>query len=374
MYDYICKFCSNPFQNRKKDKVFCSMDCVTKSKTENRKAICGWCKGEFLKNSINEQRNYCSKACSNSATKRNRVMVACAWCSKSFEKVPTQVTHKEGNFCSVECFHLHSRGGQKQELTKNCKNCKKKFTVLFIDRKQEFCSRSCAKTGEFHPYYGKEGPTKGIKPWSYGLTKKTDIRIASLALKVSETHKRQFVDGIRTNRGMNNPNWGKTVADRTPEQLENYSKGAIQRVLDGFVGNWRNFKTGYFSSKKNAKELFYRSSYEYRIMNCLENMENVIAYQHEPFSIKYGTGKRYVPDFLVFYHDGSRELIETKCARKDWTESTELKMKAGEEYCASFEAMKYKLMYLVDIEQLEQRLGIEHNPEELKNDPNKNRS
>jgi hypothetical protein len=95
-----------------------------------------------------------------------------------------------------------------------------------------FCSKSCAKSGENHHFYGKEGPTKGQSTWIKGLNKETDSRVAAMAQKVSTTHKQQFVEGARTNKGIRNPNW------KTPEKRKTLLNVAIRQTDE--YAQWRS--------------------------------------------------------------------------------------------------------------------------------------
>jgi len=331
------------------------MICVTTDKTNRRKAVCLFCNNEFLKNSVNEQRNYCSKACSNSGTKRDRVSLKCDWCQREFEKHSGDLG-KHNNFCSIPCGEAFKRGNSEMFITKCCKRCQKEYETLYR-RQTEYCSVECSspyQPGEEHIGYGKEGPTKGMKPWTFGLTKETDERIADLGNKVSQTQKEQFISGIRSNSIDNNPNWGKTVADRTPEQLENYSKGAIKRLMTAKKGAF--IKGRHASTKAIKKEMYYRSSYEYKFMKLLDIDKNVSTYQYEPFYIKCNIGSRYLPDFLVYYADGTKKLIEIKCEYTKNLKTFPAKEQSAHEY-AKNNNMTYEVWMLEEINTYEKQLG-----------------
>lgn len=335
------------------------MGCVTTDKTNRRKATCLFCNCEFLKNSINEQRSYCSKACSNSGTKRNRISLKCNWCQKEFTKHPGDLG-KHNNFCSVECGEAFKRGNNEKFITKYCLRCGKEYTRLYRQHR-DYCSKKCSspyQPGKEHSRYGMPGSTTGMKPWTFGLTKETDARIAAIAKKVSETHKEQFASGVRSNRKEHNPNWGKTVSNRTPEQLENYSKGAIKRIqANPDIGSNKYTLRGKYISEKTGKTMGYRSSYELRLMKCFDADNEVLDYVYEGFSIKLGTGKRYLPDFVINYKDGSKKMIEAKGWIKD-PAVFELKCKTATSYCNSNNIL-YEVWKLPEIKAYEQRLGIE---------------
>ena len=97
-----------------------------------------------------------------------------------------------------------------------------------------------------------------------------------------------------------------------------------------------NYKGGYFYSKKNDKNLWYRSPEELIAYQILESLVNVVKYEVEVVRIPYfwnGGVHRYIVDLLVYYDDGSKQLIEIKmkwAIEKD--ERTKLKIEAGKEY------------------------------------------
>ena len=163
------------------------------------------------------------------------MLVVCVRCSKEFERVPSAV--KEKNYCSVTC--------RKEPLERVCEGCKQPYVASIAHRKtSRFCSKSCAKSGERHHFYGKEGPTKGRSTWIKGLTKESDSRVAVMATKVSQTHKQQFAHGARNHKGTNNPNWKpagkrKTLLNLAIRQTEKYAQwrlAVFQR--DGFKCVW----------------------------------------------------------------------------------------------------------------------------------------
>lgn len=159
------------------------------------------------------------------------MLVVCTRCSKEFDRVPSAVKSK--NYCSMSC--------RKEPLDRTCEGCGQGYTASISHRKtSRFCSKSCSKSGERHHFYGKEGPTKGQPTWIKGLTKDIDPRVASMAEKVSATHKQMFVDGLRSNHGTRNPNWKpperrKTALSVAIRQTSKYAEWRISVFQrDGF--------------------------------------------------------------------------------------------------------------------------------------------
>lgn len=92
----------------------------------------------------------------------------------------------------------------------------------------------------------------------------------------------------------------------------------------------------------------YDSLLERNYMRELENMWGVISWTKDhgiqiPYKIFGLLPKKYLPDFLVTYADGSKEIHETKWAGfLAWT-STHAKRLAGDEYCRK-NNMKYRFI------------------------------
>jgi len=110
---------------------------------------------------------------------------------------------------------------------------------------------------------------------------------------------------------------GRKQKPDTEEGKRNKSlarKKYIKENPDCVTGN--NYgKGGYFFSKKNNKDIHYRSSYELLAYELLEQMSKVKYYDTEPFAIQYqyeGIDRRTIPDILITYTDETKELIEVK--------------------------------------------------------------
>lgn len=355
-YDHKCITCKSGFQNRKPNQKYCSIVCLREDKKNARKAICECCNTEFLKYSSGSNMKYCSRVCAakiygEQRTTNGTFTTECGWCKKVITKRLSQ-KGKNGDYCSPACSEAFKRGNDQKNIIKTCKRCNKEYEVLYR-RQTEYCSRKCSslyQSGEEHINYGKEGPTKGMKPWTYGLTKENDERIVELGAKISKIQKEQFASGIRSNAKENNPNWGKTIVDRTFEQIENYSKTAIKRVMTGTKGGF--IKGTHESLKAIKKKMYYRSSYEFKFMKLLDADKNVITYSYEPFYIKCSSGKRYLPDFLVYYSDGTKKLIEIKCEYTRYLKNFSDKEQDAREYCKN-NNMIYEILMLNDINEYE---------------------
>jgi hypothetical protein len=246
-------------------------------------------------------------------------------------------------------------------IVKTCEHCEKEFTVQFSKRKKRFCSKSCSNTGENNGMYGRTDLSvwTGKPAWNAGLTAKSDERLAALGQKISKQMKEKFKSGKLSNKGKNNPNFGRTRDTRTKEQLDNYSKAAISRLQSGNVHPYKFATKGYFYSKKIGRKVYYRSSYEKRALVCFELDDEVIGLDYENIVIRYDFNNephRYLVDFDVLKESG-RELVEVKGAHLLNHAITLEKTKAGINYCNKHN-IKYSIYTLEEIKEYEKKLGI----------------
>jgi hypothetical protein len=160
--------------------------------------------------------------------------------------------------------------------------------------------------------FGKPGSLAGKPSWNHGKTAKTDERIAALGQKISDGAKAAFAAGERSNVGEKNPNFGRTRDTRTPEQLENYSKAASQRIVDGVSGYGWGRLYGTYDAKKSLKPVKFKSSWELATMMAWDRDDKIISYEYEPAIFKIDDGHRAVPDFLVTFADGAKRFVEVK--------------------------------------------------------------
>lgn len=134
-------------------------------------------------------------------------------------------------------------------------------------------------------------------------------------LRISEAQKsRKRVVSEETRKKLSQIGKGRIVSKQRREKA---SRAIAQAYKDGKFANVnKNYKQGSFYSKKNNKDLHYRSSWELQAYKLFEQMSKIISYEVEPFFIEYqddnNLKRNYVPDMLVVYDDGSKELIEIK--------------------------------------------------------------
>lgn len=118
------------------------------------------------------------------------------------------------------------------------------------------------------------------------------------------------------------------------------------------------YLTGKFYSKKNKKTITYRSSYELRYFQMLEEDLSVVSYESETMAIPYkdvdGRYKNYIPDLMVLKTDGSIEVCEIKpeamldngtVKRKAQACRSYFKKLLGEEFDHSYRFITEKILF-----------------------------
>lgn len=92
-------------------------------------------------------------------------------------------------------------------------------------------------------------------------------------------------------------------------------------------------KSGSFYSNKNGYEVFYESQLEFKLFALLESSSRVYRYQSQPLRIKYGDAKKYYPDAIFYFQDGTGVICEVKPIKEMGLESNWKKWKALKEFC-----------------------------------------
>jgi TnsA-like endonuclease N terminal len=357
MKDYICLTCKKQFKHRKIDKKYCSHTCYSNRYPPIVKT-CETCAKEFTVAHRFHKQRACSFECAKSliskTLKTSKVLI-CEFCSNDF--VATLGWIKSGaRFCSKECFHKHLRNGAEEILKLTCEYCKVSFEKHYTKRNTRFCSYSCANTGINNGMFGKPGPMQGKQSVMKGKTKETDVRLALMGKSVSNVLKKKFASGELSHAGEKNTMWGHTPNMSSDESKLRYSKAAIKRVLDGKSCTFTNHKSGKYVSFKTGIEMFYRSSWELIVMKWLDKSENVVSYNHEPFTIQYDEVRHYLPDFLITFSDGKKLLIEVKPEEFLQYEAVIKKMNAGIAYALKNE-MTYEIWTKEKIMQMKNEIN-----------------
>jgi endogenous inhibitor of DNA gyrase (YacG/DUF329 family) len=344
--EYVCLHCNKKFNHRKPDKKYCSNKCYRDAKKLAQPEVtltCVICSIEFNRPWRWRTQKTCGKECfkklASQLSSQEKVEKYCSICNKKMLLNQSQGLIRK--FCSEDCFHTFLRNGEKFTVDLTCEACGKIFTKRYINRDRRFCSKKCSSTGEHNGMFGKPGNFKGKQSWNHGLTAKTDTRLFELGRKISEVQKEQFREGIRSNAGEKNPNFGRTPETRSEESKVRYSKAAAKRILDGVAGYGTCNKHGSYTSSKTSKTMLFRSSWEELVMLYLDNEDTVLDYRYEPFSIEIDSSHRYVPDFLIQYIDRT-VIVEVKPKEFIFSESVVQKSNAAEKF-ASEHGFEYEI-------------------------------
>jgi hypothetical protein len=122
------------------------------------------------------------------------------------------------------------------------------------------------------------------------------------------------------------------------------------------------FHEGYINSIKNGNQkMHYRSSWERDVYICLENLAEVSSYKVESFPVEYywrGRRKRYFPDILVAFNNGTYEVWEIKPDNQKQLEVNKAKWLACEGHCET-RGWKFKVIDENEIKQLKQKVRFE---------------
>ncbi len=173
---------------------------------------------------------------------------------------------------------------------------------------------------------------------------------AETKLKISKKHKgRKMPEEQKKKIAKSHMGLGHTKATRkklskirkgrklSKETREKMSRGMSESIrLGKHHPNTRGIG-GWFYSKKNNKNLHFRSLLEKSWYEKLEIIPEIKSYQTESFRLAYffdGIWRNYLPDIKINYVCGKVELIEIK-PEDLWQDPQNLaKWKAGKEWCA----------------------------------------
>ena len=96
------------------------------------------------------------------------------------------------------------------------------------------------------------------------------------------------------------------------------------------------FRQGKYVSTKMNKAFTYRSGWECTVYECLDIDNDVMGFEVEPFEIDYihkGKAHKYLPDLMVYFVDGHKELWEIKPSRQTDLQKNKDKWHFAEQAC-----------------------------------------
>ena len=260
---------------------------------------------------------------------------------------------------------------RKPKIDKTCPQCNKTFRVSYKGRFAKHCSQNCAhkapksekwkaamlnnlaytRTPEIRKAQSERRKTyflteRGKKDkqnmhnrmlGELNPAKKEEVRA-----RIQRTTKKSMQAFTGDNNPARRPEVRAKISAKkkgdthTEESKRKMSVSQVKRLLSGDF----QYK-GFFTSKKNKKDIGFRSRYEYGAMLKLEENDYVVKYDYESFSVPYideeGLHRNTIPDFLAYYGDGTKEIIEVKPQFKidKNFDNTLLKLEAIKAYAAN---------------------------------------
>lgn len=259
-----------------------------------------------------QENTCCSRKCRGEYSKK-QIKINCFNCGKETNIMPSKLKRNNNIFCCKEC-HLEFR--KNNGTRKGCKISEETRQRMSISASGEKNSQygkdfsaqhreriSKSNIGKHHYWAGKKQPKEMI-----------DKRVEKLRIPCSEEKKKKI---SASNKGKK----------RTLEVRE---KNSIA------TSNRKCFYKGHFFSTKNNKEILYRSSYELKAFEILEQDKNVLKYEYEKLRIKYfynEINRIYIPDLLVYYRNDIIKVIEIKAEWATKTERNLIKCNEAMKYC-----------------------------------------
>ena len=214
---------------------------------------------------------------------------------------------------------------------------------------EKFCKCGCGQKIEIKSYRKYRNNT--TPDYIYGHNRKHK--------KMSEEHKRkigkankgntisyeqkQYLSKINKGKKMSLENKEKLIFANTgrkfsKETRQKLSKSIINSILknDGINKGAFRGKKGKFFSIKNNKTLYYDSTYELQAFKILEQMSIVKLYYRCDIYIKYeykNNTRRYIPDVIVEYTNGEKDIIEIKPENRINEDINKAKFNAAKLFC-----------------------------------------
>ena len=196
---------------------------------------------------------------------------------------------------------------------------------------------SVANTGKKHTEESKRKMSRAQKGKIISKETRQKVSKTLMGRKLPEEtlqKMREYYKGRQVGPGM----LGKHHSEETKQKIGRANSVVTGRkIASEEYHPWVNSKPGYFFSKKNNDNIYYASSYELTAFKLLEQLSRVRSYRRCPYSVQYrkgnGSEHRYVPDILVEYTDGLKEIIEVKPGRFVGFYPNPAKFKAARKFC-----------------------------------------
>jgi hypothetical protein len=146
--------------------------------------------------------------------------------------------------------------------------------------------------------------------------------------------------------GEKNGMFGKNHSEESRNKM---SETRTMKMIDGSLKSYgkNNHRCGDHESTKTGRRHRYRSSWEHATMQHLDSSIDIISWNYECIRVPYyyENNKRwYVPDFLVEYTDGRKEIWEIKPEAFVASRACQLKSEAAVKFCETEGISAYKIL------------------------------
>jgi len=292
-------------------------------------------------------------------------VLKCDVCSETYERPYSHVQlDAKVHRCSHKCVYgsrssdgLGGHGAEVVEL--QCLTCKKIMKLRRIGNERKWgkcCSMKCLNQ------YRSEHPELYVANTVMMHTLESAAKIKARALERShesgyvhpllgKVHSVETRARMRQRRAENpsvgekNGMFGRNHSETSRAIM---SEQKTQAIIEGRFRPYgtRNIR-GYHTSIRDNKERFYRSSWEFALMNWLDVNDDVLSWDYECVRIAYyyDSNKRwYVPDFIVTFQDGHREMWEVKPKEFITSQKNMLKESAAREWCMQNSVQMYRTL------------------------------
>jgi hypothetical protein len=140
-----------------------------------------------------------------------------------------------------------------------------------------------------------------------------------------------------SHRGEKNAMYGKKHSEISKERMsETRTKKWVEGKYQTYGKN--NHDTGDRHSIKMNKTMHYRSSWEKACMQYFDTADDVVSFEYEKMRIPYYDSdhhkRHYIPDFLVTFRDGHKEMWEIKPRQFVNSTASKAKSASAEEWCS----------------------------------------
>lgn len=313
------------------------------------------------------QRN--NKATTNDSRNQLRSLVLkCDKCGNIFERKWLKKTYEaKHHYCKIEC-HYSNRGGiggfGAEVLDIECFVCKKSIKVRKVGNLRKWaktCSRKC---------YGIFRSQNSDLYKDNTLLMHTEESIQKIKENIQKRieegwvspfkgkkHSEEAKEKIREVKNLNPPvgeKNGMFGKNHSVESRNKMSEVRTSKMIDGTIKQYGNngHLSGYFTSEKSCATHRYRSSWELAAMKYLDKQEEISLWNYECLRIPYyyENNKRwYVPDFLIEFSDGRKEIWEIKPKELINTVANKLKTEASIKYCEENKINNYVILCKDDL-------------------------